>query len=58
LIGGTLFAWFGGPILSVEGIFPSLSVVDRRETRDVVLSALMVSMAFVFLTALTLYLRG
>jgi rhomboid protease GluP len=58
LIGGTLFAWFGGPILSVEGVFPSLSVVDKRETRDVVLSALMVSMAFVFLTALTLYLRG
>jgi rhomboid protease GluP len=58
LIGGTLFAWFGGPILSVEGIFPSLSVVDKRETRDVVLSALMVSIAFVFLTALTLYLRG
>lgn len=57
LVGGTLFAWFGGPILKLEGILPNVSVVDERETRDVVLAGLVVGSLFVLLAAATLYLR-
>lgn len=58
LLGGTLFAWFGGPILALEGIFPNLSVQDRRETREVFLTGLMVAAIFALLAAATIYLRG
>lgn len=58
LIGGTLFTWLAGPVLRVEGIYPDLEVVDERETREVVLGGLGVSLIFVVLTAATLYLRG
>lgn len=57
LIGGSLFALFGGPILSVEGIFPNLTLADKRETREVVLASLVVSALFIVLTTATLYLR-
>jgi rhomboid protease GluP len=33
LIGGTLFAWFGGPVLQVWGMYPSVQVVDERDPR-------------------------
>lgn len=58
LVGGTLFTWFAGPILTREGIFPYQSIKDIRETSEVVLSAVVVSLLFIFLTALTLYMRG
>ena len=57
LIGGTLFAWFGGPVLSLDGIYPTLSLVDKRETREVVLAGLCISLLFVLLTAGMLYLK-
>ena len=57
LVGGTLFAWLGGPILSVEGLFPDLSLVDKRELREVVLAGLGVGALFLFLTAATLYIN-
>jgi rhomboid protease GluP len=57
LIGGSLFAAIGGPILSVEGIFPNLNLTDKRETREVVIASLSVSALFIILTTTTLYLR-
>jgi rhomboid protease GluP len=30
LIGGTLFAWFGGPLLQKQGLFPSYAVATGR----------------------------
>lgn len=58
LIGGTLFAWIGGPRLQVEGIYPSLSIVDRRETREVWLAALVVAGIFSILAGIGIALRG
>ena len=58
LVGGTLFAWFAGPLLSLEGFQPQISVVDRREDRDVLLAGALVGLVFALLAAGTLYLRG
>ena len=57
LVGGTLFAWIGGPILRVQGITPNLSLVDEREPRNAVLAGLVVALLFTILTGITLYLR-
>lgn len=58
LIGGTLFAWIGGPILRVEGISPNLTIVDEREPRNAILAGLAVALLFTILTVVTLYLRA
>ncbi len=42
LLGGLVFTWFGGPRWEVEGIYPLLQLVDRRDFRDSVLGALVV----------------
>ena len=52
LIGGGLFAWFGGPLLRADG----WEVVDVRETRDVVLAAVNVSILFVALAAAYIFM--
>ena len=57
LLGGALFAWFAGPLLKVEGIFPSQSVVDQRESGDVIRAGLSVGLLFILLTAATIFLR-
>ncbi|MFL7890791.1 MAG: rhomboid family intramembrane serine protease [Anaerolineales bacterium] len=36
LLGGTIFAFFGGPVLMVEGLSPNLRIVDTRQTSDVI----------------------
>jgi rhomboid protease GluP len=58
LAGGTLFTWLGGPLLSVEGVFPPYSLVDRRESGDVLRAILIVGLFFVFLVVGALYLRA
>jgi rhomboid protease GluP len=58
LVGGTLFAWLAGPILRVEGIFPSLSLVDTRESRDVVVAAMLLSGLLVLLAGGMIFIRG
>ncbi len=58
LIGGTLFAWFGGPLLQLEGIFPSLSISDRREGRQIWLAGLVVAGIFTFLAGVGIALKG
>jgi len=57
LLGGALFAWFAGPLLKVEGIFPSLTVVDQRESGDVIRAGLSVGLLFTLLTAANIFLR-
>ncbi len=42
LLGGVIFAWFGGPRWDVEGISPLLHLVDRHNLRDAVVGALAV----------------
>jgi rhomboid protease GluP len=57
LIGGTIFAWFGGPLLVLEGGVPRISIVDKSETRDWVLAAIGDMALFTFFAALVLVLR-
>jgi rhomboid protease GluP len=57
LIGGTIFAWFGGPLLVLEGVLPRFRVVDKRETRDWVLAAIGDAALFASLVGFTLILR-
>ncbi|MBT3320883.1 MAG: rhomboid family intramembrane serine protease [Anaerolineae bacterium] len=42
LLGGLVFAWFGGPRWEAEGIYPLLKLVDRRNMRDAIIGALVV----------------
>lgn len=46
LLGGSLFAWSGGPLLRLEGVYPSFHLVDGREKRDIVIAALSVFLLF------------
>jgi rhomboid protease GluP len=58
LAGGALFAWLAGPLLQVEGIFPSLALADRREPREVVVAVLMVAAFLVLLAGGAIAIRG
>jgi rhomboid protease GluP len=58
LLGGTLFAWLGGPVLAVKNDYPGLSVVDTREPRDAVVAALIDLIIFGGLAAVTIFMRG
>jgi rhomboid protease GluP len=57
LIGGTLFAWFGGPLLRVQGVYPSLSLTDVRSNREVILAGTAVGGLFFFLTIAVMFIR-
>jgi len=56
LIGGTLFAWFGGPTLKISGIYPDLYLEDQRDTDQVLQAAVIVGVFFGFLAAGALFL--
>jgi rhomboid protease GluP len=58
LIGGTLFAWFAGPILEVKGIYPNMALVDERSSGDVMRTTLSVGLLFGALAAATIFLRN
>jgi rhomboid protease GluP len=57
LIAGTLFAWFGGPVLQKQGLTPPYTLVNVRTTREVVLAGVGVGALFGFLTLAVIYLR-
>jgi len=56
LISGVLFSWLGGPILEVKGIYPSLTLSDKREPNEIFQAVGIVAIFFVILTAGALYL--
>jgi len=56
LIGGTVFTWFGGPLLGVSGIHPNLTVTDQRENSEIFQAIAISGGFFVFLAAGALYL--
>lgn len=58
LIGGTLFAWFAGPLLRVEGIYPALRLVDKRQTGEVILAGVGDFSLFAVLAAINIYFLG
>jgi rhomboid protease GluP len=49
LIGGTLFAWFAGPVLRRDGLYPPYQLVDQRDQREVILAGTGVGLMFVML---------
>ncbi len=57
LVGGTLFAWFGGPILHVEGIHPDLYTADARSARHVWLAGIGDFALFAALAAINIVLQ-
>jgi rhomboid protease GluP len=56
LVGGTLFAWFGGPILKVDGIYPELSVVDSRSSSEALLAGVGVVLVFAAMAIVKIFL--
>lgn len=46
LVGGLMFTSFAGPLWDVEGIPPSLQIVDRRESREVFTGATVTAVIF------------
>jgi rhomboid protease GluP len=57
LIGGTLFAWYAGPLFQVEGLYPPYRLVDERNTGDALRAGLAVASLFFFLGAVVIVLR-
>jgi rhomboid protease GluP len=57
LIGGTLFAWFGGPLLQPQGLFPPYSLMDARGNREAILAGVAVGALFFFLTIAVVIMR-
>jgi rhomboid protease GluP len=58
LIGGILFTFLAGPLLTVQGTYPYLQVRDTREGRSVVMAALGVALFFLVIAALIIRDRG
>jgi rhomboid protease GluP len=58
LLGGITFAWFASPRLGVEVSPEGPRVVDRRQSREVILTAVGVVAFVAFLAALTVFMRG
>ncbi|MBL7164608.1 MAG: rhomboid family intramembrane serine protease [Anaerolineales bacterium] len=56
LIGGTLFTWFGGPLLGVSGIHPNQFIADQRDNSDTLQAIAISGGYFIFLAAGALYL--
>jgi rhomboid protease GluP len=57
LIGGTLFAWFGGPLIKRQGLYPAYAVKDVRTNREVIIAGVGVGALFSFLALATIFLR-
>jgi rhomboid protease GluP len=57
LIGGTLFAWFGGPLFQRQGFYAPYGVKDVRTNREVIIAGVGVGALFTFLALATMFLR-
>ncbi len=57
LVGGTLFAWFGGPVLTPVQATPH-AVMNTRTQREVIAAGMGVGALFVFLTVVSVLVRG
>jgi rhomboid protease GluP len=52
LLGGVLFAWFGGPRWKLEGFYPSVKLIDEREGHGALAGTISVLLFFIPLAAL------
>jgi rhomboid protease GluP len=58
LIGGTLFAWFGGPLFRQQGLYPPYTIGDVRSKQEVIIAGVAVTGLFFFLTIAVMFLRS
>lgn len=56
LVGGVIFAWLGGSVLQVTGIYPDLALNDQRSSNEILQAVGIVALFFSVLTAGALYL--
>jgi len=52
LLGGALFTWFGGPRWKLEGLYPSVRLVDERQGHGTLAGTIAVLLFFIPLAAL------
>jgi rhomboid protease GluP len=58
LLGGLMFTWFAGPRWEVEGVYPEMHLVDKREPRAILTGAAAVILIFGMLAGIgMIYLR-
>ncbi len=57
LVGGTLLAWFGGPVLRRMGLTPPYPVVNTRTEREALVAGSGVGALFCFLTLVAFFVR-
>lgn len=57
LIGGTLIAWFGGPLLQKQGLVSPFTVSDTRTRREVIRAYIGVAALFFFLTIAAMFIK-
>jgi rhomboid protease GluP len=57
LLGGTLFAWFGGPLLQKQGLVSPFTLTDVRGNREAVIAGTGVGALFFFLTIAVMFVR-
>lgn len=57
LVGGSLFAWFGGPVYRRIGQTSPYTVVNTRTEREVIVAGAGVGLLFIFLTLVVLFVR-
>jgi hypothetical protein len=57
LVGGTLFAWFGGPVLQRLNQVPPYAVANSRTQREVIIAGVGVGILFLFLTVVAFFVR-
>jgi hypothetical protein len=56
LLGGAMFAWFGGPILGVRSGYEKPVLVDQRTPRQVLLAGVGVFTIFALLALMEIFL--
>jgi rhomboid protease GluP len=57
LVGGTLYAWFGGPVFQKVSLLASFAYVNRRTERDTLVAGVGVGALFIFLTLVAIFMR-
>jgi rhomboid protease GluP len=57
LIGGTIFAWFGGPVLRRQELVQTNAVINVRSSREVIIAGTAVFALFFFLTIAAIFIN-
>jgi rhomboid protease GluP len=57
LLGGAMFAWFAGPLFTLAGAPPEMTLSDQREVRDVITGVGIVAIVFGLLAVWGLFFK-